>query len=163
MGADDLRLLVWYATPPVFDGPEDRNGRRNKDEALFWSRLLEGGLPWPAPLAPFVVLGQSNLDPVDGDGVHAGIRALLGNPALQDLRPKGTAARLDAGQSGDPALDTALYPKGVGGLRVDVLLPSIGLSVQTAGVLWPADSAPSAVNLATASRHRPVWADIVLP
>ncbi|MFM7654192.1 MAG: endonuclease/exonuclease/phosphatase family protein, partial [Paracoccaceae bacterium] len=28
-GGKGLLLLVFYASPPVFDGPEDRNGRRN--------------------------------------------------------------------------------------------------------------------------------------
>ena len=158
-----LRLLVWYATPPVFDGPEDRNGRRNKDEALLWLRLLEGGLPWAAPEGPFVILGQSNLDPVDGDGLHQGMAALLESGAVQDPRPRGTASRQDAGQRGDAALDTAFYAKGVGGLRVDVLLPSAGLRVVASGVMWPDDSDPFAATLAAASRHRPVWADIDLP
>lgn len=158
-----LNLLIWYATPPVFDGPEDRNGRRNKDEAAFWLRLLEGKLPWPAPAPPFILLGQSNLDPVDGDGMHVAMTGLLTNPALQDPQPKGAPGRTDAGQTGDPTLDTAFYGKGVGGLRVDVLLPSADLQVQAAGVNWPADTNPFAATLAAASRHRPVWADISLP
>ena len=158
-----LRLLIWYATPPVFDGPEDRNGRRNQDEAAVWLRLLDGSLPWPAPQSPFVVLGQSNLDPVDGDGLHAGIEALLTHPALQDLRPKGQDTHSDPGQSGDPRLDTAFYDKGLGGLRVDVLLPQSGLQVTASGVLWPPDQDAFAAILAAASRHRPVWADLVLP
>ncbi len=163
IGDASLRLLVWYATPPVFDGEEDRNGRRNKDETALWLRLLEGGLPWAPPVAPFVVLGQSSLDPADGDGLHAGVRALLTHPALQDPQPKGSSARNDPGHYGDAAHDTAFYDKGVGGLRVDLLLPSADLTVQDAAVLWPPDTDPLAITLATASRHRPVWADIVLP
>ena len=158
-----LRLLVWYATPPVFDGPEDRNGRRNQDETAFWLRLLEGRLGFAPPLAPFVILGQSNLDPVDGDGRHEAIRALLANPAVQDVKPAGVRGRSDPGQSGDPALDTAFYPKGVGGLRVDVILPSAGLEVVATGVMWPADTDAFAATLAAASRHRPVWVVINLP
>ena len=34
-GKAALTLLVFAATPPVFDGPEDRNGRRNHDEIRF--------------------------------------------------------------------------------------------------------------------------------
>ncbi|MCP4244866.1 MAG: endonuclease/exonuclease/phosphatase family protein, partial [bacterium] len=34
-GGEWLDLLTWHATPPVFDGPEDRNGWRNHDEAAF--------------------------------------------------------------------------------------------------------------------------------
>ena len=33
-----LHLWAWAATPPVFDGLEDRNGRRNHDEAALWLR-----------------------------------------------------------------------------------------------------------------------------
>jgi hypothetical protein len=38
-----LTLLAFAATPPVFDGPEDRNGRRNADELRLWSLWMEGG------------------------------------------------------------------------------------------------------------------------
>jgi hypothetical protein len=159
----DLHLLAWYATPPVFDGPEDRNGRRNHDEAAFWLRMLDGGLPWPAPNGPFVLLGQSNLDPMDGDGLHDAMTDLLTHPALQDPGQKGRDGHVDTHHTGDPALDTAFYAKGLGGLRVDVLLPSASLSVTASGVLWPPVTDPFAKILIAASRHRPVWAEITLP
>jgi Endonuclease/Exonuclease/phosphatase family len=54
-----IRLLAYYATPPVFDGPEDRNGRRNHDETAFWTQLIAGNLPFAPPKPPFVVLRQS--------------------------------------------------------------------------------------------------------
>ena len=151
-----LRLLCWYATPPVFDGPEDRNGRRNHDEAAFWLRLLAGDLEWPPPEGAFILLGQSNLDPVDGEGRPGAMAALLAHPGLQDPAPRGSHGRNEAG---DPALDTALYE--FGGLRVEVVLPSAGLRVGASGVLWPPDVDPFAAVLAAASRHRPVWVDVV--
>lgn len=154
-----LTLLVWYATPPVFDGPEDRNGRRNHDEAAFWLRLLAGELPFAAPQPPFVLLGQSNLDPADGEGRPAAMRALLASPLLQDPQPRASAPRSEPGQRGDPALDTALYPR-IGGLRVEVILPSADLAVAASGVLWPAQDDPLSPALQTASRHRPVWVDL---
>lgn len=157
-----LRLLTYYASPPVFDGPEDRNGRRNHDETAFWLRLLAGDLPFAVPEPPFVILGQSNADPSDGDGRPDAIRALLKHPALQDPAPKGTHARAEPDQRGDPALDTALYG-GLGGLRVEVLLPSANLTVTSSGVLWPPASDPLAATLALASRHRPLWVDAALP
>jgi hypothetical protein len=160
--AGPLHLLAWHATPPVFDGPEDRNGRRNHDEAAFWQLLVDGKLPMPPPDAPFVLLGDANLDPADGEGRRTAIAALLAHPALQDAAPRGTHGRSEAGQSGDPALDTAIYPE-IGGLRLDQVLPSANLVVTGAGVLWPADSEPLAGDLALASRHRPVWVDIALP
>ena len=32
-----VHFLVSHPTPPVFDGPEDRNGKRNFDEIRFWA------------------------------------------------------------------------------------------------------------------------------
>ncbi len=157
-----LHLLTYGATPPVFDGPEDRNGRRNHDEAAFWLAYLDGALPLPAPEGPLVLLGNSNLDPVDGEGRRAAIGALLSHPRLQDPGPKGTAARTEPDQLGDPALDTAFYDTGAGGLRVDILLPSRDFRVAASGVMWPPEADPFAQTLAAASRHRPVWADLEL-
>lgn len=157
-----LRLLAFYASPPVFDGPEDRNGRRNHDEAAFWLRLLEGDLAYPPPEPPFVLLGQTSLDPSDGEGRAQALRGLLDHPALQDPAPHGADGRKDPGHKGDAALDTALYD-GLGGLRVEVVLPSADLKVSAAGVMWPAGSDPMAAPLAQASRHRPVWVEITLP
>jgi hypothetical protein len=159
--AGPLHLLAFHATPPVFDGSEDRNGRRNHDETAFWLRMFDGALPFAAPAAPFVLLGDANLDPMDGDGLTVGISALLAHPALQDPMPKGSHGRDEPAQKGDPALDTALYE--FGGLRVDYVLPSAGLKVTAAGVMWPPVNDPFAQTLARASRHAPVWVEIALP
>ena len=160
--AGPLHLLAWHATPPVFDGPEDRNGKRNHDEATFWRLFLEGALPMKPPSGPFVLLGDGNLDPSDGDGLREGIAALLSHPALQDPLPKGIHDRSETAQNGDPALDTVLYDD-LGGLRLDYVLPSAALKVTGAGVLWPPAGDPLAADLAAASRHFPVWVDIDLP
>ena len=137
-GGGQLAVLGFAATPPVFDGPEDRNGRRNHDEAAFWLRLLEGALPYPPPKGPFVLMGDANLDPADGDGRPEALRALLAGPHLQDPRPRGSSDRQEPDHKGDAALDTAYYDPatgGPGGLRVDYVLPSAGLRVLGAGVL----------------------------
>ncbi|MFC3084428.1 endonuclease/exonuclease/phosphatase family protein [Tabrizicola soli] len=160
-GSGPLHLLAWHATPPVFDGPGDRNGRRNHDEAAFWRHYLDGALPMPPPDAPFVLLGDGNLDPADGDGRREGIAALLAHPALQDPLPKGSHGRAEPAHQGDPALDTVLYGD-LGGLRLDYVLPSSRLRVMAAGVLWPAADDPLTADLAAASRHFPVWVDIDL-
>jgi hypothetical protein len=159
-GGGRLHLLAWHATPPVFDGPEDRNGRRNHDEAAFWLRLLSGELPMFPPQAPFVLLGDANLDPVDGDGRPDALAALLTFDGLQDPQPRGTINRSDPRHKGDPALDTALYDPPLGGLRLDYVLPSAGQTILAAGVLWPPSTDPLADILALASRHRPVWVDL---
>lgn len=157
-----LHLLAWHATPPVFDGTEDRNGRRNHDEAAFWRLFLDSKLPMAPPPAPFILLGDGNLDPSDGEGLRDGIAALLADPALQDPAPRGSHGRNEPGHQGDPALDTAIY-EDLGGLRLDVVLPSAGLTVTGSGVMWPPADHPSMPDLTTASHHFPVWVDIALP
>lgn len=155
-----LRLLAWHATPPVF---EPRNAARNHDETAFWLRLLGGELAIPPPAAPFVLLGDANLDPVDGDGQPEAIRQLLAHPALQDVPPRHATQRDDPGHKGDPALDTADYGGSIGGLRVEYILPSRGLTVLGSGILWPPPGDALAPLAQAASRHRPLWVDIALP
>ncbi len=180
-----LHLLASHPTPPVFDGPEDRNGLRNAAEIGFWADYLDGAaVPddsgETAPLAPdaiVVVLGNLNLDPEDGDGRRDAIRRLLGHPRLQDPRPAstgGTAAAArqggaNAGQTGDPARDTADWQDDApGNMRVDFVLPSRGLEVAGAGVFWPTPDDPLARLVAERARerassdHRLVWVDIEL-
>nr|WP_226782207.1 endonuclease/exonuclease/phosphatase family protein [Oceaniglobus trochenteri] len=172
-----LDLLTWHATPPVFDGPEDRNGRRNHDETALWLRLLDGALDVPPPAGPFVVIGDANLDPADGNGRPGALAALLADPRLQDPQPRshgGIAAAQDDGgvnarHRGDPALDTADWndagAKDPGNMRVDYILPSTHWRVTDAGVFWPAPDDPLRPLLGEggngASRHRLVWADLV--
>lgn len=148
------RLLAWHGSPPVFDGPEDRNGRRARDEALLWLHYLDGALG-PPPPAPFVLAGISNLDPADGDGDHSAMRRLLDDPRLTDPQPRGPLrpqAGVNADHRGDPALDTADWDDdGPGDLRVDYILPSAqGWQVTGAGLIWPEDGA----------RHALVWVDL---
>ncbi len=164
-----LDMLTWYATPPVFDGVEDRNGKRNHDESAFWLRYLEGVFEWSPPEHSFVLVGGANLDVYDGEGRPAALRALLSHPLLQDVSPQSDGgthyARADGGVNlshvGNPALDTANWPdgpEGPGNLRVDYILPSVDLNVAGSGVYWPIDDD----TVATASRHRLVWVDLTL-
>ncbi len=43
IGDREVHFLVSHPTPPVFDGPEDRNGKRNFDEIRFWADYVKGG------------------------------------------------------------------------------------------------------------------------
>lgn len=161
-----VHLLAFNATTPVYDGPEDLNGRRNHDEIVFWQKLLDGALPFTAPAGPFVILGNANLDPADGEGRREAIAALIADPRLQDPAPTspGGLEAANPGQAGDAALDTVDWtdPR-PGNLRVDYLLPDTRLNVVDAGVIWPIAGDPFAETVAAASRHRLVWVDVTLP
>lgn len=144
-----FHLLTFHATTPVFDGGEDRNGRRNHDEIMFWRRYLDGDLPWPAPQGPVVIAGNANLDPVRGEGRHEAIQSLLSDPRLQDPH-----------HSSD-ALATVDWPDPKpGDLRVSYVLPSATFNVTGSGVFWPDPGTPFYDTVTAASRHRLVWVDI---
>lgn len=169
-GGDRLTLQVFQAAPPVFDGPEDRNGLRNADELALWRHYLDGALGQAAPADGFVILGDFNNDPQDGEGRNPALHALLTDPRLQDPAPRSDgavdAALAQAGtnvrHSGDAALDTADWPDdpGPGNLRVDYVLPSAELHILASGVFWPKARSVAgdlAATVAQASRHRLVW------
>jgi hypothetical protein len=173
-GGGRLHLLAANPTPPLFDGAERFNARRNHDEIRLWSEYLSGaalrddaGLVAGSPEAPVVVLGNLNADPFDGAGLREAIAGLLAHPRLRDPGPAsgGGAAAATPGHRGDPGLDTADWREdgGPGNLRVDYVLPSRDLEVAGAGVFWPAPGEPLAEAVATASDHRLVWVDLVLP
>lgn len=144
---------------------------RNADEVLFWDRLLRGGDFWDVP---FVILGDLNSDPVDGDSSHTAIARLLGNPALQDARPRSRGAEVASEQQGhanlahkgDPRLDTSDWrdDPGPGNLRVDYVLPSKILKVLDAGVFWPTPDEVGYELIGSDGRassdHRLVWVDL---
>lgn len=149
--APPLTLMAWSATPPVFDGDEDRNGLRNRDELRLWENLIADEAP-----ARFVVIGNANLDPVDGQGHTGAMAAFLQNPAIQDPAPRseGAARAADPTHGGDPATDTADWDSDIpGNLRVSYVLPSADWTVLDAGVFWPDDDK-------TAGPHHLVWVDL---
>ncbi len=163
-----LRLMAFHATPPVFDGPEDLNGLRNADEIRFWRHYLDGRIPGAGNAgasAPFVILGDANLDPADGPGRHEAIRALLSDPRLCDPAPaSGESAALASRQGGanrahegDPRLDTGDLrdDPGPGNLRLDYLLPSADLAIRASGMIWP-----DAAVFQDRSRHALIWVDL---
>lgn len=182
-----LHILASHPTPPVFDGPEDANGLRNRDEILLWARYLDGaaltddaGRVEAFAGHHFAILGDLNADPFDGDGRHDGIAQLLAHPLLQDPKPASNgaveAARTQGGSNarhrGPPDHDTADWRDdkgGPGNLRVDYVLPSKSLKVMGAGVFWPATDEDghklirsSRSDKPVSSDHRLVWVDIAL-
>jgi endonuclease/exonuclease/phosphatase family metal-dependent hydrolase len=178
----ELHLLAAHPTPPVFDGPEDRNGRRNHDEIRFWLDYVTsgpdgymvddqgrgGGL---APGANFVIAGDLNADPNDGASIQSGIRQLLDSPRVNSsCVPASEGARdatrdqggINAQHGGDPAQDTADFSdRYTGNLRVDYALPSSTLDVRQCGVFWPAYGL-TGDDPGEVSDHRLVWVDFEL-
>ncbi len=176
-----FHLLASHPTPPSFDGPEDRNGRRNHDEIRLWADYIDhaayiyddqgrrGGFDGRR----FVLLGDLNADPSDGGSYDGAIRQLLGNSRVQagvipmspgGLEQAGAQGGANATQRGDPRHDTADFPdgpNGPGNLRVDYVLPSReGWRVVGGAVYWPASDDPS-FALVGASDHRLVYLDLV--
>ena len=146
-----LTLMAWSATPPVFDGPEDRNGLRNRDELRLWENILRD-----ENLSHFVILGNANLDPVDGQGNSAAMAAFLNHPLIQDPKPQsdGAAASANPSHQGNPATDTADWDGDVpGNLRVSYVLPSRDWQVLGAGTFWP-------IGETLAGPHHLVWVDL---
>ena len=170
-----VHLLAAHPTPPVFDGPENRNGARNFDEIRLWKEYVSGGdQPWLCDdnghcgglptNAQFVILGDYNADPDDGDGMPGAIRQLLDHPRVQaDRIPRSAGASERAAEralprKGDTATHTGDFGPRSGTLRLDYVLPSRGLHVLGNGVFWPASHDPDAA-IAEASDHHLVWVD----
>ena len=180
VGEQPVHFLVSHPTPPVFDGPEDHNGTRNHDEIRLWADYVDpqrsayiyddtgltGGLPGNAR---FVIAGDLNADPVDGDSTDDAILQLLHHPKVNaDCEPTSAgaaeAAQAQGGKNlehgGNPAADTGDFnDEYVGNMRLDYALPSNNLEVVGCGVFWPAEGEPGH-DLVDASDHRLVWVDI---
>ena len=186
VGGKVIHTLVSHPTPPVFDGPEDRNGTRNHDEIRLSADYVlpsrsgyiydddgqRGGLK---PGARFVIMGDQNADPFDGDSVAQAAQQLLDNPrvntSLTPTSPGGPEqAVLQGGVNlthrGDPAFDTAdfLDVPGPGNLRADYVLPSNNLKLLDGAVFWPLSTDPLfrlvGVFPFPTSDHRLVWVDV---
>lgn len=156
-----LHVLASHPTPPAFDGVAQRNDRRNHDEIRFWVDYLRdaayieddssrgGGLH---EKASFVVVGDLNADPDDKNIFRQAIRALVGHERVHGGPPPTADS---AGQTSFPNLDpedTARWGK-----RVDYVLPSANLAIDTSGVWRPVPRDTSAISV---SDHFPVWVDL---
>jgi hypothetical protein len=186
-GGGDVHFLVSHPTPPVFDGTEDRNGRRNFDEIRFWadyvmpsrSRYIyddEGRRGGLHPGERFVIAGDQNSDPLDGDSIPGSAQLLLEHPRVNtSVTPSSRGAveqsALQGGQNAthesDPAFDTADFRDdafGPGNLRADYVLPEKNLKIADAFVFWPLSTDPLFRLVGTfpfpSSDHRLVAVDV---
>jgi hypothetical protein len=194
IGRETVHFLVSHPTPPVFDGPEDRNGTRNFDEIRFWAdyvawpfrgryihddRGRRGGL---RPFERFVIAGDQNSDPLDGDSIPGAAQQLLEHPFVNARSAPASAGAVEAtelqgganvGHRSDPRFDTADFSDTApGNLRADYVLPSWHLPIRRSAVFWPLradplsrltgvfDPAWSPVGGFPTSDHRLVWVDV---
>ncbi|OLT39543.1 endonuclease [Saccharomonospora sp. CUA-673] len=182
VGQRTVHLLAAHPTPPSFDGPEQRNGTRNHDEIRFWADYItpgkggyiyddEGGRGGLSPQDRFVIAGDYNADPHDGDSVDAAANQLLDSPRLRDTKPGSlgavAAAKEQGGANDDHVgphwLDTGDFnPESPGNLRVDYVLPSRQLIPRGSEVFWPVPDDELA-RLNDASDHHLVRVDVLVP
>ena len=186
VGGKTVHILAGHPTPPAFDGPEHRNGKRNHDEIRLWADYMTGGekaaclsraLPAGTPLDPpsRFVMGDLNADPVDGGSIPGAIEQLLNHPMVNSASPprsaSGVEASLAQGESntqhkGEPAFDPADFADlTVGNLRADYVLPSKDPNVLGAGVFWPTEGDPLSrlvrmTPTSAGSDHRLVHLDV---
>jgi hypothetical protein len=179
-----VHVLAAHPTPPVFDGEEDRNGTRNADEIRFWADYIAGSdTDWIVDDAgvsggleageSFIIVGDQNSDPLDGDSIEGAAQQLLDLDRVEDPRPASEGAveaseeqaGANAKHEGDPVYDTADFTDDTpGNLRVDYVLPSDDFEVLDSGVFWPTPE-DELIRLVTiepfaTSDHRLVWVDL---
>ena len=168
-----VHVLASHPTPPTFDGAEDRNGKRNHDEIRFWrdyisdhlssyiydDKGVKGGLP---ENSSFVLLGDQNASPDEGNAILAGIQSLLKHPKINnDLPPVSRGGAEHSPQSVFAKNHTAFWR-----MRADYVLPSrLGFKVINSGVFWPAKGEPMSELVEkreSSSDHRLVWVKVVV-
>ena len=181
-----MHFLVSHPTPPVFDGAEDRNGTRNFDEIGFWADYLqpgprssyiyddEGTIGGLSAGARFVIAGDQNSDPLDGDSIPGAIQQLLDHPRVNDRNTPSSEGAVEASElqgganlthRSDPQFDTADFADTApGNLRADYVLPSKHLRILGSGVFWPRRAEPGSALTGVfpfpSSDHRLVWVDV---
>ena len=173
---ETIHLLCSHPTPPTFDDGDadvdaslvDWNGKRNHDEIRFWTDYVTpgqdayiyddnhtyGGL---GADTRFVILGDQNADPDEGDSYQNAIVQLLDNALIDTSLIPVSDGAVDYGIDSD---DTASW-----GMRADYNLPSaFGFTPEQGEVFWPThtDDRYYLVEADGSSDHRLVWMDLTL-
>ncbi|REG81338.1 endonuclease/exonuclease/phosphatase family protein [Marinomonas pollencensis] len=163
-----LRCLCSHPTPPVFDGEERRNACRNHDEIRFWTDYLSsesyfyddqgryGGLEQE----DFVLLGDLNASPVEGDSYRQAIVNLLHHPKMSQCafpESLGAAEHTTAINKSITKHHTAVWR-----MQADYVRPSQTLSPSNQAVFWPSKRSRAAQLLEHTSDHRLVYLDLHL-
>ena len=186
IGRETVHFLVSHPTPPVFDGPEDRNGTRNFDEIRFWADYVRGGRR-----AAYIY---------DDEGRYGGLRSRRAvrdrratrtptrstatrcparssscsttrgsTPAPTDQRGRGRGLRSCRARQRDPRspskYDTADFaePPGQPARRLRAARAS-DMRIEDSAVFWPVQADPlfrlTGVFPFPSSDHRLVWVDV---
>ena len=136
IGGTTVHFLVSHPTPPVFDEPPagvDFNGRRNFDEIRLWADYVtpgaggyiyddDGGTGGLKPGEQFVIAGDQNSDPLDGDSIPGSIQQLLDNPRINtSVTPESPGAAqqgaLQGGANLTPSQPAPVRHRGLRGRR----------------------------------------------
>ncbi|MEO3880032.1 endonuclease/exonuclease/phosphatase family protein [Rheinheimera fenheensis] len=169
-----VHILASHPTPPVFDGPENRNGIRNHDELRFWVDYLtpgqnqyiyddngnKGGFSHGER---FVLLGDLNASAEgEGDAINSAISALYQHPAVNNRQPpKSLGGKEHSPDNPHGAVHTAGWR-----MRADYVLPSKqGFTLVDSGVFWPEKTDPLyplVGSRGASSDHRLVWVKLKL-
>jgi hypothetical protein len=177
-GEEVIHLLMSHPTPPVFD--TGKNKAQNAAEVKFWNQYIQGkdffyddkdlngGL---ADNAKFVIMGDQNLDPVDGDGESDVMQTLHDDPLVNQKVMNGELYPTSYGASEHAVDKTLSHPKpnrisSTFGLGVDFAIPSANLNIVDTGTYWSAsyeegrklfNDARIGNGKSVSSDHRMVW------
>jgi len=183
---DDGETLTHDVATGTAATKADWNGLRNNDEIRFWADYVDPakdnyiyddteitvtgtdaagnqlytGVPVKQGLGlgqRFVILGDLNSDPVDGDSSFAGATSLITSAFVDaTVTPQSTGALAQVpGTFNNRSTKTSSF-----NLRADYALPSqLGTVIAQAGVHWPL-LGDATVYLLDASDHRSVWVDL---
>ena len=179
-----VHVLAAHPTPPVFDGPEDRNGLRNAEEIAFWADYVAGSdSTWivddvgvtvvspPMPSSSSSVISTATRS----TAIRCRERPTRCSPSTASrirCRPATGRCWLRSPNGGPttrmPAIRRSTLPTSPttrpGNLRVDYVLPSDSFEIVDAGVFWPPSNDELAglviVEPLASSDHRLVWVDL---
>jgi hypothetical protein len=149
-GDEVVHLLMSHPTPPVFD--PGKNKVQNGAEVEFWHHYVQGkeyfyddagnkgGL---AEGAKFVMMGDQNLDPLDGDGFSEIMQAFHNDPLVNQDVMNGELYPTSFGAAEHAVDKNSTHPipnriTSTFGLGVDYAMPSANLNVVDSGVYWAA-------------------------
>ncbi|MDP0491132.1 MAG: esterase-like activity of phytase family protein [Verrucomicrobiota bacterium JB023] len=188
VNGETIHILASHPTPPVFDDGTDRdldgyddadgttaifdwNGRRNSDEIRFWADYIDpaessyiyddngefGGLEEGAA---FVILGDQNADPVDGDSSGPAIASLLQHPLVDTSFTPSSAGALEFVEATRPTYSNPGEKTSTFQLRADYVLSSVAkLDIADGGHFWPV-STDIRYGTANNTDHRLVYLDL---